>query len=145
MLAQIIQNPKMEPNNNVISTATCTAFTKKKKRCRNQPEKGTTNGFCSVHQPAADHPSDDDAAASPAACDEATGTCKCFWDNCQSHHDDDWVGCEFCDKTSCTDCGLHTFDNGAEEDSDAFESHAMGQLWQPTTECRLPLLSHFAY
>ena len=35
----------------VAVTATCTTMTKKKKRCRNQPKKGSTNGLCSVHQP----------------------------------------------------------------------------------------------
>ena len=41
---------------------------KKKKRCRNQPKKGSTNGLCSVHQPKDDDlGANSDAAAGPAA------------------------------------------------------------------------------
>ena len=71
-------NPEPEPEPTVPEppvalaavTATCTAITKRKKRCKNKVKKGSTNGLCALHQPtAADHPSDDDAAAGPAAGD----------------------------------------------------------------------------
>ena len=46
---------------------------KKKKRCRNKPKVGSTNGLCSVHQPKVDDlgaNSDDNAAAGPATLEE---------------------------------------------------------------------------
>ena len=41
-------------------TATCTAVTRRKKRCKNKVKKGSANGLCALHQP-------DKPAAAPAA------------------------------------------------------------------------------
>ena len=82
-------------------TATCTAFTKKKKRCRNQPKKGTTNGLCSVHQPVPEP-----ASSSEQSSDESESDSEKEWCECGEHYVDpedmwpDFADCMNCVSTS---------------------------------------------